>query len=198
MLCTLTAVPQSYGNIVHSSVYDSAGVVPAAEDGLDGLHELFAGILREFGAFFLQIQRFVALDDLFQVFRVQIGVHLGVVLLFDVVEDFVEHRLFHFHHDVRKHLDEAAVAVERETFVVRELRQADDGFVVEAEVENGVHHARHGGARAGTDGDKERIGRIAEFLAGVLFRDGQRRFDLLDDLLRDRLLILIVPRAGFR
>ena len=61
--------------------------------------------------------------------------------------------------DAGVHLDEAAVGVEREAFVVRRLGQALHGLVVQAEVEDRVHHARHRGAGAGADGDEERLSR---------------------------------------
>ena len=35
------------GDIVHAAVVDGAGVIPGAEHGLDGLHQLFLGILRK-------------------------------------------------------------------------------------------------------------------------------------------------------
>ena len=40
-----------------------------------------------------------------------------------------------------------------------------DRLVVEAEVEDRVHHARHRIARAGADGEEERVGQAAEALA---------------------------------
>jgi hypothetical protein len=76
-------------------------------------------------------------------------------------------------HDVRIHLDEAAIAVPREAGIVPRRRQPLDGLVVEAEVEHRIHHARHRRARARADRDEQRIGRIAEFLAGY-------RFDMRD------------------
>ena len=76
-------------------------------------------------------------------------------------------------HDVGIHLDEAAIAVEREAAVAGEFGEAFGGLVVEAEIEDGVHHAGHGGAAARADGDQQRIGRVAEFLAGAAFERGE-------------------------
>ena len=71
----------------------------------------------------------------------------------------------HAHDHVAVHLDEAAVAIPGEAGIVAGLFQGDDGLVVEAEVEDGVHHARHGIARAGTDGDQEGLFDVAETFA---------------------------------
>ena len=64
--------------------------------------------------------------------------------------------LLHAEDDVAVHLDEAAVAIPSEARVVGGLLEGDDGLVVEAEVQDGVHHARHGVAGARADGDEER------------------------------------------
>ncbi len=58
------------------------------------------------------------------------------------------------------------------------MRQAFGGLVVEAEVEDGVHHAGHGGARARAHGDEQRIAHVAELLAGAAFERLQRIVDL--------------------
>ena len=60
-----------------------------------------------------------------------------------------------------------------------ELDQAFDGRVVEAQVQDGVHHAGHGELRAGADRDEQRVGGVAELLAGLLFDIGERRLDFV-------------------
>jgi hypothetical protein len=83
-------------------------------------------------------------------------------------------------HDVAIHLDEAAIAVIGEAGVAGAPGQAFDRDVVEAEIEHGIHHARHRHAGARARGDQQRIGGIAELRA-----DG--RFDVLQPLLDLRL-----------
>jgi hypothetical protein len=67
-------------------------------------------------------------------------------------------------HHVRIHLDEAAVAVPGEARVAGQGGKALDRLVVEAEVEHGVHHARHGDAGARADRDQQRVGGSPNFL----------------------------------
>ena len=59
--------------------------------------------------------------------------------------------------DVAVHLHEAAIAVPGEAFVAGLLDEAAQGRFVEADVEDGVHHARHADAGAGAAGDQQRI-----------------------------------------
>ena len=91
-------------------------------------------------------------------------------------------------HDAAEHLDEAAIRVVSEARIVAALGQAFDRFVVEAEVEDGIHHAGHGELRAGADADQQRIVGAAELLA-LQFLEALERFvhllvDFGDDVWR--------------
>ena len=73
------------------------------------------------------------------------------------------------HDHVGEHLDEAAVGVPRKAWVLGLGDEAVDGLVVQAEVENGVHHARHGHGGAGAHGYEQRVGCIADLLTHAGF-----------------------------
>ena len=152
------------GDVVFAAIDDSAVIHPGAEDGAGGTTELvpdavgeaFAGAffdecLEAFDQFFLVVGGEVAIDDV-----------LAIDFVFEAFDDDFERLvIFAFafldtEDDVAVHLDEAAVAIPSEAFVAGSFGQGDDGLVIEAEVEDGVHHARHGVARAGADSDEER------------------------------------------
>ena len=99
----------------------------------------------------------VAADQLFPVVGVEIGVERVAVAVLVLVEDFLEVMVRDAEHHVGIHGDEAPVAVIGEAPVAGFLRQRLDGRVVEAEIEHGVHHARHRRARAGAHRDQQRI-----------------------------------------
>ena len=69
-------------------------------------------------------------------------------LVLEAFENVFEMVMIDFEHDVRIHLDEAAVGIIGEPGVAGCLRQRLDSGVVEPEVEDGVHHAGHRGAGA--------------------------------------------------
>ena len=81
-------------------------------------------------------------------------------------------------HDVAVHLDEAAVAVVGEARIAARPREAFRRPVVEAEVEDRVHHAGHRGAGAGADGDEQRVIRVPKTRAGDPLDMGEARLDL--------------------
>ena len=142
-------------------------------------HSCSRGLLRERLAGLALDRLLVGVDDLEPVVGAEIGVEREAVEVLVVVEDVLEHAVVHAEHDVGVHLDEAAVAVVGEALVARFGGQALHRLVVEAEVEDGVHHAGHGGARARAHRDEQRGGNVAEGGADRLADLGQRRFDLL-------------------
>src|SRR5690606_13858448 len=85
--------------------------------------------------------------------------------------------------DVAEHLDEAPVGVPGEPRVAGPGGEPLDGAVVEAEVEDGVHHPRHRLARPGADRDEQRVAGVAEALAGALLQTTEGLADLLGEAL---------------
>ena len=120
---------------------------------------------------------------------------LHALLRLHLVDELLEVLLADLHHDVGEHLDEAAVAVPRPARVLRLLREGVDDRLVEAEVEDRVHHARHRGAGAGAHGDEERVLRVAELLAGGLLELAHVLHDLAHDVVRDHAAVVVVARA---
>ena len=105
--------------------------------------------------------------------------------------------VIHVQNNVGIHLDETAVAVVGKAFVARSLSQAFDCFVIQTEVQDGVHHARHGNAGAGTHGEQQRVFRIGEFAADNGFAMGDAVFDLFGQIGGEGLAVFIEIRADF-
>ena len=134
-------------------------------------------------------------DELLEIIGVQIDVVRDALGGLHLVDLFLKQALGHAHDDVRKHLHEAAVAVVSEAGVAGLFGQALDGCVVQAEVEDGVHHAGHGCTCAGADRYEERIFKVAELLSGDAFHLHYVLHDLCHDLIIDLLAVFIVLRA---
>ena len=186
------------GDLVHLAVDVGAGVVPAAEDGLDSLDQLLLGILGEGTALVVLIDLLEDSDQSLQVVGGQVSVGLVALLFLHLVDLDLEQALGDHHDDVREHLHKAAVAVIRKAGVIGLLGQAFDGLVVQAQVQDGVHHAGHGLTGAGTDRHQQGVGVVAELLAGDLLQ----ALDVLENVGDQRVVQLtavgIVLGAGFR
>ena len=108
------------------------------------------------------IEGFVLLNQPFESLQADLGVGLDALFLLQLGQQFLEMFPAQAHHDVGEHGHEAAVGIVGKPLVVRQFRQADPRLLVEAQVEDGIHHPRHGDPRARADGDEERILRVAE------------------------------------
>ena len=192
------------GDLVLATVDDRALVHPAAEDGSDGSDELLEGILREGLPGALLDELLEAADEILEVILGECGVFLDVGLVLDLLHHFFERvmlvlvALLHPHHDVAVHLDEAAVGIEGEAAIAGGLLQALDGLVVEAEIQDRVHHPRHAVAGTGADAHQQRVGRVAELLPGLLLEQLHVVGDLLLEPLGELLPRGVVIDAHLR
>ena len=146
------------GNIVFAAVDDRALIVPGAEDRTHRTAKLFPGILGKILAGAFEDQLAETIGEGAEGRGIQLGVGnvriLGEELFFEFLDDDFERLMIlaraflHSHDDVPVHLEEAPIAVIGEAFVLAAFGEGANRPVVEAEVENGVHHSRHGIAGA--------------------------------------------------
>ena len=186
------------GDLVHAAVHVGAGVVPRAEHGLDGAHQLLLGVGGEVSADLLLVLGLELLGQFLQVVSGELGVHGDAALFLHLVDKLLEVLLAHFHNHVGVHLDESPVAVISPAGIAGLLGHDLHDVLVEAQVQDGVHHAGHGSAGARADRDQQGVLLIAELLAGDLLHLTHILHDLGLDLIVDLTAILIVLGAGFR
>ena len=134
-------------------------------------------VLRKRAAQFVLGDLAVLGDERLPVLGFHLGIGVEALVLLGDFERFLEQPVVDAEHDIRIHLDEAAVAVPREARVATDLGEPFDSLVVEAEVEDGVHHPGHRNPRAGADRNQQRIGGIAERLAHAALDMRQRICD---------------------
>ena len=156
----------AFRNALQAAIGDGALVHPRTEHRADRAPQLIVRVLRErLAAFFLN-PLLVAGDDFGPIAGVEIGIERVAVAVLVVVEDFLEVMMVDAEHHIGIHGDETAIAVLGKTPVAGFLRKRLHRDVVEAEIEHGVHHARHRRAAAGAHRDQQRILGVAEFLFG--------------------------------
>ena len=127
----------------------------------------------------------------------QFAVQLDALGLFHRVDILFKAALGQLHHHVGEHLDKAAVGVIDEAGIARQLHHGLGHLVIHAQIQDGVHHTGHGGPGTGADGDQQRILAVAQLLAGHLLQLILVEQDLVHDLRRDLLAVVIVADAGF-
>ena len=102
----------------------------------------------------------------------------------------------HAHHHVAIHLDEPAIAIPGKPLVLRGLGQGVHGFVVQAKIQDRVHHSRHRIPRARTHRNQQRHGRlVTELCAHDLFDELHAVTNLGLQRFRVALFVLVIVGA---
>ena len=185
-------------DLIDAAINDRAVVAPGIEHSGDRHDELFLWILWEIHAFFFGNDALVELDEFFEAIGIEFVVVLDALIGFDLFDDVVKFVGINAHDNVGVHLDETAVAVQREAFVASQLGKAFHRHIVETEVEDRVHHPRHGDGSAGTHRNEQWVFRIAEGFAGVFFQLVQRHPGFVQKPIRQLVASCEKFVAGFR
>ena len=184
-------------NIIVAAVNIGAGVVPGTENRLNSAHQLLFGIRGEIRADFALIFSLKLICQLFQILGSQLNILLNALFLFHLVNQLFKILFADFHNNVGIHLYKSSVAVPSPSGIVGFLCNNLNNFFIQAQVQNGIHHTRHGSARTGANRNQKGIFLIAELFAG----DALHLFDILHNLrlnlIVDLLPVLIVLGAGF-
>ena len=171
--------------------------VPRREHGHDREVELLVRVLRERLARAVEDDRLVDADEVLQRLHRQfdVGGDLEVDLL--LLERVLEVVAVQAEDGLAEHLDEAPIGVPREVLVVGVPGEPVDALVVESDVEDRLHHARHREAGARSHGHEQGVLRRAQRTAHLLLQPR----DMLRDLVAEALGALAVEQvvaAGLR
>ena len=107
------------------------------------------------------------LDEFLQVLGRKLGIDANAGDQTGLGQGVLEQVGVNAHDDIGKHLDKAAVAIPGKTRVLRLRDEALDGIVIEAQVEDRVHHAGHGERSARTNRHEQRVVGVTELLAAA-------------------------------
>ena len=160
---------QVMGDALTATVDAGTLGVPGTENGLDSHVHLGARILREFFTGLLVDDGLKDIDQALEVLGGELGIALDAAFLLHVLQSVREETTFDIQNGLAEHLDQSTVGVPCETLVATDSSKTVDGFVVEADVEDGFHHAGHGELCARTNRDKQRILGIAQLATHFFF-----------------------------
>ena len=156
------------GDAFHLAVEDGALVHPAVKHGADSAPELLHGIGGECLARLCEDGFLEEGYELLEVFHIKFVIQLHALFFLYLFNDSLEGvdvvlvGGLHTKHHVAIHLHETAISVVGEAGVVGLTSQTFYHLIVQTEVEDGIHHTRHRGARARAYGEEEGILHIAK------------------------------------
>ena|GEM_PF-1319213 len=136
--------------------------VPRPQHRHDREVELLARLLREVPAGVLAHDRLEHVDERAQVVGAEVDVRGDAARVLGRVEGVGEPVAVDVEHGPAEHLHEPAVGVPREPLVAAERREPVHRLVVEAYVEDRLHHPGHRELGPGPHGHQQRVGRVAE------------------------------------
>ena len=131
-------------------------------------------------------------------FQRDVGVFGHFVAQLDLVERLFKVMVVDAADNIAVHVDQPTVGVIGKTLLARGVGQAYNRLVVQPQVENRVHHARHGDGSTRTDRHQQWRLRIAEFLAEFLFQHGDIFLDRAHQSLGQLTFTLVVEIADLR
>ena len=187
------------GNVVVTTVNVCSGVVPGTEYSLDSQLQLLNRVRGEVLAQLVLVLSLELLSQGLQILCGQVNVELNALFFLHLVDELLKVLLADFHNHVGEHLDETSVGVIYKALECR-IRVALDHslnhFIVQAQVQDGVHHTGHGSTGTGTNGNQKGVLEIAELLAVDLFHLSDAFHSLCHDLVIDLAAVLVVLCAG--
>ena len=110
--------------------------------------------------------------------------------LLDLIELFVEQLVGYAHGHLAEQLDESAISVITKTRIAGLIDHALQGIHIQAQIEDGIHHAGHRHGGPGTHRHQQRIVCLTETLPRGLFHPLHLGMHLLDQTIRQ------TPRLG--
>ena len=143
--------------------------VPGAEHGFDGHIHLGARILREVHALLLGNDLLEGLNEALQVVSGQFGVALDATSCLQIVQGVGEQVTLNVENRLAEHLDQTTVGVPCEALVARDLCETLNRVVVQTDIEDGFHHARHRELCARTHRDEERVVGVTQVAFHLVF-----------------------------
>jgi len=130
--------------VLDAAIIHRALAHPGIEDGAHCDLQLLQRFLREFATELLHIDLLEARHEFLEVRSGHIGILGDLQLRLEAVHHMVESLVINAHGGMPKHCQQAAIAVPHKAVVTGQRNQAGGDLVVQADVEDGIHHAGHG------------------------------------------------------
>ena len=189
---------QQPGDLFHPAVGDCLFRHPRSKHRANCAPQLLQRIFRKWLSGLFQVVGLVLPDQFFPAAGRHCGIFLHAQPLPHRPQLVLQVFLGHAHRHGGKHLHEAPIRVVGKTLVAGHLGDALHGFVIQAQVQDRLHHARHRARRAGTHAHQQRVVGIAELFLRHLFQPGDVVNHLLLEFRRVLLVVLVEVIAGFR
>ena len=136
--------------------------VPAFKNRLGCQTELFVRVCRKF-MFGMTSENFLEFfGNGSPVLAGNLGIAVNLCALTGCRDHFFKMLIRNAHDHTAEHLNQPAIGIINKALILGQPDHAFRGFIVQADVQNRIHHAGHGKFGAGSAGDQKGVFRIAE------------------------------------
>ncbi|OPZ14516.1 MAG: hypothetical protein BWZ06_00922 [Bacteroidetes bacterium ADurb.BinA261] len=138
-----------FGDIVHFPIEDSTLVHPTVENCTNRTPKLIPGIFGKIVTGTLFNGKFESLDKFFQIFCRKFGVVMNAFRMFYFIHDFLKRiniffsLRFQSENNISVHLNESTIGIPRKTSVTGFFCDTLYRLVIQAQIENRIHHSGH-------------------------------------------------------
>ena len=157
------------GNPCCIAIINGPFAVPAPENSFCGHKKLFKRIGREISAGVLFEDHLEFFYYILPIIGRELGIGFNTCFCTGFGDDFLEGFIRRFHDHIAEHLHQSAIRIVDKPFIAGQLYHSFGGFIIQSNVKNRVHHARHGEFCATSTGNQQRIFLVTKFFTGRLF-----------------------------
>ena len=130
-------------NALATSIQPGAIGVPRVEHRLDSHRQLQVWILRKLSTSELDDHALVGGDERLQLTDGQVDVSGDMSADLRIIQGLLKVMSLKAENSLAEHLDESAIGIPRKALIARPLGQSQHAFVIEPDVQDGVHHPWH-------------------------------------------------------
>src|SRR5581483_3906991 len=186
------------GDLFHPAVRNGLLRHPGTKHGADGAPELLHRIIGKRLARPSPEMLFVFRDEFFPAAGGNRSILFHSDAILHCAQPVLQLLFGKLHYDGGIHLHETPVRVVCKSFILGRSGETCDALIVQAKIENRLHHAGHGPRGARTYAHQQRILRIAQFLPSDLLQTGDVDCDLLLQVRGVLLSVFVKVIARFR
>ena len=149
-----SAISHIFGDFEFLSVINGPFPHPRLEDRFHGQFQLYIRVLwKRFACLLLdKIQEFIA--HRFKSLGIKLNIFFYFTLFLDLIEYTVKIVIINVECNGPEKLDQPAIEVIHKTFILGKTDKSGNRLIVEAKVQDGIHHAGHGHGRSRPDRDQ--------------------------------------------
>ena len=215
---TLTLIPENHRlhinsspnkpvNIIHPPISNRPIIIPRTKNSVDSHIQLLPRIIRKHPTRLLLNNSLITLNNFLQIFNTQITIQTNTLLFLNRFQNTLKRMMRNIHNNIPKHLNKSPIRIINKSLIALHrgyLRRRPhlrnhslNTLIIQTQIQNSIHHPRQTNSRTTPNRNQQRITNITQPLTALFFKLPQLLTNLLLNLFRQLLIILIKRITSF-